>query len=77
MRRKLALRKIKFTIQSYKLQLVSHGDRDADPDCDRVRMESACNSGTSQPKLLHQLTGSSSSTLKSAASLEKRPLFSR
>ena len=88
MRRKLALREIKslclstvslflflFTIQSYQFQLISHGHADI-LDCDIVRMESACNSGTSHLKLLHHLTGSSSSTLKSAASLEKRPLFS-
>ena len=69
MRRKLALREIKslclstvslflfvFTIQSYQFQLVSHGHADI-LDCDIVRMESACNSGTSNPKLLHQLTG--------------------
>ena len=35
-----------FTIQSYQFQLVSHGH--ADPHCDIVWMESACNSGTSQ-----------------------------
>ena len=71
--RKLALREIKslclstfslflflFTIQSYQFQLVSHGHADI-LDCDTVRMESACYSGTSHPKLLHHLTGSSSS----------------
>ena len=51
---------------------------EADIDCDSVFIAKLCNSGTLQPKLLHQETGSSKSWLKlEAASVENKPLFSR